>query len=251
MNLKTLTLNYLESTLDYLFPERLGIYNDQNVTVNNVKKQLKLLIRSIGIDANRIDVINSFLNHLPILKEILTTDIEAIYNGDPAAKSRSEIILAYPGFYAVAAYRIAHYLLTKDVQLIPRMITEVAHSQTGIDIHPGAQIGHSLCIDHGTGVVIGETCEIGNNVKIYQGVTLGALSIADRKIKGRRHPKIEDNVILYAQAIILGGNTVIGHDSIIGGNVWITESVEPHSKVYYNDQLRQRDLSPKYSKKWA
>ena len=145
----------------------------------------------------------------------------------PAAKSREEVIRTYPGFYAVAAYRIAHQLHLLGIQGIPRIITEHAHSKTGIDIHPGAKIGNHFCIDHGTGVVIGETSVIGNHVKIYQGVTLGALSVNKEDATKKRHPTLEDNVVVYAGATILGGGTVIGRGSVIGGNVWLTESVPP------------------------
>jgi serine O-acetyltransferase len=162
--------------------------------------------------------------------------VEAAYEGDPAAKNLDEIILSYPGLEAIAIYRIAHELHIQGVPLIPRIMTEFAHVRTGIDIHPGAEIGDSFFIDHGTGVVIGETCSIGNNVRIYQGVTLGALSFKKDKdgklFKGiKRHPTIEDNVIIYAGATILGGETVIGRNSVIGGNVWLVDSVPPGTTV--------------------
>ena len=168
---------------------------------------------------------------------MLLTDIEAIYNGDPAASSFEEIILCYPGFYAAMIYRLAHELYLLKLPLLPRIMTEYAHQKTGIDIHAGASIGEYFCVDHGTGVVIGETCRIGARVKLYQGVTLGALSFAKDEhgnlVKGvKRHPDVEDNVIVYAGATILGGDTVIGHDSVIGGNVWLIHSVPPFSKVY-------------------
>ncbi len=176
-----------------------------------------------------------FILELPELRRMLHGDVVAIFNGDPAAKSFGEIIYAYPSIKAISNYRIAHLLLTFDVPLIPRIITEMAHSETGIDIHPRAQIGENFAIDHGTGVVIGATSIIGNNVKIYQGVTLGAKSFPSDEngnpIKGiARHPIIEDNVIIYAQATILGRITV-GKDSVIGGNVWVTDNVPPGSKV--------------------
>ncbi len=174
---------------------------------------------------------------LPEIREKLHTDIQAAYNGDPAALSTEEILLSYPAIEAISIYRIAHELYQQEVPLIPRIMTEYAHQLTGIDIHPGAGISESFFIDHGTGVVIGETCMIGKNVKLYQGVTLGAKSFPldgggnpIKKIK--RHPDIEDNVIIYAGATILGGDTVIGHDSEIGGNVWLTHSTPPYSKVY-------------------
>lgn len=183
------------------------------------------------------DITIHLLQKLPEIREKLHKDINAAYTGDPAALSTEEIILSYPSIDAISIYRIANILYQYKVPIIPRIMTEYAHQRTGIDIHPGATIGESFFIDHGTGVVIGETCTIGNNVKIYQGVTLGAKSFKldedGNPIKGvKRHPDIEDNVIIYAGATILGGDTVIGHDSIIGGNVWLTHSVPPHSIVY-------------------
>lgn len=175
----------------------------------------------------------AFLEALPELAENVRLDAEALYNSDPASKSLAEVILAYPGCYAVSAYRFAHYFLRQEVPLLPRLMAEYAHRVTGIDINPGATIGKALYIDHGTGVVIGETAVIGNNVQIYQGVTLGALKVQKRDRAKKRHPTVEDNVVIYAGATILGGDTVIGHDSIIGGNVWITSSILPHSRVMY------------------
>ena len=174
-----------------------------------------------------------FVANLPRIAESLKLDAEAMLEGDPAANSLDEVILAYPGLYAVAAYRVAHELARADVPLLPRLISEHAHRLTGIDINPGARIGRSFCIDHGTGIVIGETAIIGDRVKIYQGVTIGALSVK-RAFKGtKRHPTIEDDVVIYSGATILGGDTVIGRGSIIGGNVWITKSVPPGSRVMY------------------
>jgi serine O-acetyltransferase len=178
-----------------------------------------------------------FFETLPELYRVLNTDVEAILNGDPAAKSEFEVIRAYQGFSALCYYRIAHNLLKLDVPLIPRILTEYAHSKTGIDIHPGAEIDEYFMIDHGTGIVIGETAQIGKHVKIYQGVTLGALSVDKKMASQKRHPTIEDNVILYSNATILGGNTVIGRNSIIGGNVWLTKSVPSGSFVYHNPDV--------------
>ena len=177
---------------------------------------------------------NDFIEYLPELKEILDKDIEATLNGDPAAESIDQIIFCYPGIYAITVYRIAHYLHERNVPVIPRILTEHAHSVTGIDIHPGASIGNYFFIDHGTGIVIGETTIIGENVKIYQGVTLGALSIKNRTatIGKKRHPTIKNNVTIYSEASILGGDTVIGENSIIGGNAFITESIPDNSKAY-------------------
>jgi serine O-acetyltransferase len=183
-----------------------------------------------------------FYSFIPEYYDALQKDVDAIYSGDPAAKSREEVIRSYPGFYATAAYRLSHYLLNLGVQDLPRSITEYAHSKTGIDIHPGAQIGTHFCIDHGTGVVIGETTIIGDHVKIYQGVTLGAKSVEKKQANSKRHPTIEDHVVIYSGATILGGKTTIGAYSVIGGNVWLTKSVGPHSKVYYQTQLSSDEL---------
>ncbi|MGV8075396.1 MAG: serine O-acetyltransferase EpsC [Syntrophobacteraceae bacterium] len=177
-----------------------------------------------------------FMKELPDLRRILATDVRAAFEGDPAAKSYDEIIFSYPGLFAITVYRMAHQLFHQGVSLIPRIMSEYAHSVTGIDIHPGAHIGESFFIDHGTGVVVGETTEIGKRVRLYQGVTLGALSLpkdAGELLRNRkRHPTIEDDVIIYAGATILGGETVIGARSVIGGNVWITESVPPDTTVF-------------------
>ena len=183
-----------------------------------------------------------FLEQLPELRKMLALDVEAAYKGDPACKSPDEVIFCYPGLEAITVYRLAHLLHQLQVPLIPRMMTEWAHSKTGIDIHPGATIGKYFFIDHGTGVVIGETTEIGQWVKIFQGVTLGALSFATdaegNLVRGtKRHPTIEDRVVIYANATILGGNTVVGHDSVIGSSVWLTKSVEPrHDRRHGNAQ---------------
>lgn len=178
-----------------------------------------------------------FFQQLPELYRILNTDIDAIHQGDPAARTEFEVIRAYPGFYALSFYRIAHALHELDVPLLPRILTEYAHSKTGIDIHPAARIGEHFMIDHGTGIVIGETSVIGEHVKMYQGVTLGALSIKKNMARQKRHPTIEDNVVIYSGATILGGDTLIGEGSVIGGNVWLTQSVPPGSLVYHNPEI--------------
>jgi len=179
----------------------------------------------------------ALMGALPAVRELLTHDIQAAYDGDPAARSTMEIVMSYPGIQAIAIQRIAHVLYRHEVPLIPRVMSELAHSRTGIDIHPGAAIGGGFFIDHGTGVVIGETCVIGQNVKLYQGVTLGALSFPKdtngNPIKGiKRHPEVQDNVTIYAGATILGGETVVGKGAVIGGNVWLTHSVPPGATVY-------------------
>jgi serine O-acetyltransferase len=200
-------------------------------------------------------VVNALLENMPDILCTLQEDIQAAYEGDPAAKSSMEVVMSYPGVYAVIVHRIAHELYRSEVPLIPRMMSEHAHSKTGIDIHPGAQIGPGFFIDHGTGVVIGETCEIGKRVKLYQGVTLGALSFEKDEnghlVKGvKRHPNVEDGVIVYAGATILGGKTRIGKGAVIGGNVWLTHSVPPGAKVYNqqpNPLIREMDGSWKTS----
>jgi serine O-acetyltransferase len=188
-------------------------------------------------DCNHEAVSAAFFHQLPELYRVLNTDIAAIHKGDPAARTEFEIIRAYPGFYALSFYRIAHALHQLEVPLLPRILTEFAHSKTGIDIHPGARIGEHFMIDHGTGIVIGETSVIGEHVKMYQGVTLGALSVSKSMLKVKRHPTIEDNVVIYSGATILGGDTLIGEGSVIGGNVWLTQSVPPGSLVYHNPEI--------------
>ena len=174
---------------------------------------------------------------LPALYALLNTDIQAIFRGDPAARSEFEVVRTYPGFFAISFYRLAHSLFKHDIPLLPRILTEYAHSKTGIDIHPAAEIGEYFYIDHGTGIVIGESCIIGKHVKLYQGVTLGALSVAKSMAYTKRHPTVEDNVVIYSGATILGGDTVIGYNSVIGGNVWLTKSVNPNSTVYHKPAI--------------
>ena len=238
MNFRHKIERFFQDVLDFLYPVRIGHLPGHQANQEELESAfleiLRLNYESCSHDIE--EVTRHLFDRLPAIKSKLDKDIEALYQGDPAAVSRNEVIIAYPGFYAIAAYRIAHLLLKEDVPLIPRIITEHAHSYTGIDIHPGANIGEFLCLDHGTGIVIGETAVIGNHVKIYQGVTLGALSVPKKHIPGQRHPTIEDHVVIYAQATILGGETVIGHHSIIGGNVWLIESVPPYSKIYYQQQ---------------
>jgi serine O-acetyltransferase len=201
--------------------------------VAHAQQQLEHLCAPVLPAASSISLRENFVDILPKLQSAMVQDAEAIYAGDPAAKNLDEIIVAYPGFYATAVYRLAHWLLEQGVPTVPRMLTEYAHRITGIDIHPGASIGRAFVIDHGTGVVIGETTTIHDHVKIYQGVTLGALSVAKSMANSKRHPTIEKNVVIYANATILGGDTVVGEGSIIGGNVWITQSVPPNSRVYH------------------
>ena len=193
------------------------------------------------------EIQRKFIDSLPILMEELEADADAILAGDPAAVDRVEVIRTYPGFYAIAIYRIAHRFCSLGTDYLPRMLTEYAHTKTGIDIHPSAKIGARFCIDHGTGVVIGETVEIGTDVKLYQGVTLGALSVSKKMAKTKRHPTIGDRVLIYANATILGGETKIGSDSIIGGNVWITQSIPKGSRVYYREGKEKVVIEQKVS----
>lgn len=209
------------------------------VNLRVLKLELEELIKrnpaNIRLYAKNIPEI--FFGKLEAIYDLLNKDLQAIYDGDPAAANRRQIIRSYPGFYAIAAYRIAHELHLLEVDDLPRIITEHAHSRTGIDIHPGASIDEYFCIDHGTGIVIGETTNIGKHVKIYQGVTLGALSVQKEDADKKRHPTIGDGVVIYAGATILGGETNIGEGSTVGGNVWITRSLPPHTKMYYQAKM--------------
>ncbi len=235
--------SFFTDLLSTLFPDfsqqRFSSADQLGLHMDELKLQLSQLLsknkRKATIDYKA--TATGFFDQLPVIYEALYQDVSAMYTGDPAAKSPSEVIRSYPGFYAIAAYRLAHALHLLGVQTIPRMITEYAHSKTGIDIHPAAQIGTHFCIDHGTGVVIGETTIIGNYVKIYQGVTLGAVSVNKEDAARKRHPTLEDHVIVYAGATILGGDTTIGHHSVVGGNVWVTKSISPHTKVYYQAKM--------------
>ena len=195
----------------------------------------------VGTAAKTEELVNVFFEKVPFIYDELHKDAAEILKFDPAAESIEEVLVAYPGFYATAVYRFSHQLWMQGVKLIPRLFSECAHSKTGIDIHPGAKIGESFFIDHGTGIVIGETSVIGNRVKIYQGVTLGALSVSKEVAKMKRHPTIEDDVVIYSGATILGGETVIGHDSVIGGNVWLTHSLLPNSIVYHKSEVSIKD----------
>jgi len=186
------------------------------------------------------EIVRALMEKIPEIRRRVNLDVHAAFRGDPAARSHEEVILSYPGVEAILIHRIAHELWIREVAMIPRMMSEYIHGVTGIDIHPGAVIGDSFFIDHGTGVVVGETAVIGNAVKLYQGVTLGALSVQKELANKKRHPTIEDEVTIYAGATILGGRTVVGRGSIIGGNVWLTESVPPNSRIYHNpSQVRQ------------
>ncbi|WP_077417287.1 serine O-acetyltransferase EpsC [Chryseobacterium sp. JV274] len=207
-----------------------------------LRETLSEQINTVTGDQNSTEKqVNHFFESLPGLYDQLVLDAKSIVEFDPAADSLEEVYLAYPGFFATYVYRISHQLWTQEVKILPRVISEYAHSKTGIDIHPGAAIGKSFFIDHGTGIVIGETTVIGNNVKIYQGVTLGALNVSKEKAHQKRHPNIEDDVIIYSGATILGGETTIGRESIIGGNVWITQDVPVNSLVYHKSEIKIKD----------
>ncbi|MCC5939878.1 MAG: serine acetyltransferase [Lunatimonas sp.] len=234
---------FFEDILGLLFPEHANEVLRERGNLEMKYFDLQVQLKRILARNNQLhagdgeELAVRFFDSLEQVYDLLLEDLEAIFSGDPAAKSKTEIIRCYPGFYAVAAYRVAHLLHKLGIFLIPRMITEYAHSRTGVEIHPGATIGRHFCIDHGTGIVIGETTVVGDHVKIYQGVTLGALSVNKEDADKKRHPTIEDEVIIYAGATILGGDTVIGKGSIVGGNVWLTKSIPPKSKIYYQTKL--------------
>jgi len=267
---KSGTVGITTDLLQLLFP---GFFDNKVTHSSEIKMETALLMDSVagrledeiikGISHNppnntaekppRIaakELTLQFLSELPALREILTTDVDAAFDGDPAAKSKEEIIVSYPYIEAISVQRMAHVLYESGVALLPRIMTEWAHARTGMDLHPGATIGHHFFIDHGTGCVIGETCEIGNHVKLYHGVTLGARSTSGgQQLRGiKRHPTIEDHVTIYPGATILGGETIIGTHSTIGGNVFIMDSVKPNSLVIY-DGLDMRVLDKQEKKK--
>ncbi|MCF0142835.1 MAG: serine acetyltransferase [Parasporobacterium sp.] len=247
--LKAGVVRMVEHLQGALYPE---VFCNYSIPVGDtqgfVREKLALASEELGRLLDRVisgkdgeNIICSFLQSLGQVAELMRTDIRAAYEGDPAAMSEKEVLLSYPGVEACMIYRLAHSLWNLKVPIIPRMMTEYAHSKTGIDIHPGAQIGESFFIDHGTGVVIGETCTIGHHVKLYQGVTLGAKSFdldeEGNPVKGiKRHPDIGNYVVIYADATILGGDTVIGDNCVIGGNVWLTHSVEPGATIIHETE---------------
>ena len=243
-SLKTEAIEYLKDLIDFLFPH---FSNKVYYSQEDILAKLQLMERNLisvikelnsNYKDNSTSTAQEFTKRIPDIYNMLWADAEAIYKGDPAAESVDEVIIAYPGFMAISIYRIAHELYLLKLPIIPRIIAEYAHQITGIDIHPGASISSPFFIDHGTGIVIGETTVIGKNVKLYQGVTLGALSVDKSLAQIKRHPTIEDEVVIYSQAVILGGNTVIGKKSIIGGNAWITQSIPENSIVYNKSEVR-------------
>jgi serine O-acetyltransferase len=229
---------WLDDVLGFVFPELAVRRFDDLATFRAFGDELGERLVGLVHDcpdaaAFAAKVADGFIGGLAALHARLEEDAEATLAGDPAAWTRSEVIRSYPGFYAIAAYRVAHALVDHGARMLARMIAAHAHRSTGIDIHPAASIGHRCCIDHGTGLVIGETAELGDDVKLYQGVTLGGHSVRKEDASVKRHPTIGDRVVIYAGATILGGDTVVGHDSVIGGNVWLTRSVPPFSKLTY------------------
>lgn len=239
----------IEKALDLLVNHILfPICNDEKQDRNNLTLFYYVMLENIAalLDKPRAQmIVNAFVNKLPDLQEKLYQEADVFHQNDPAAQSVEEVIITYPGFFALTVYRISHEFYKLNTPIIPRLFSEYAHSKVGIDINPGAQIGDSFYIDHGTGIVIGETTIIGNNVKIYQGVTLGALFVTKSLSNEKRHPTIEDNVVIYAGATILGGKTVVGHDSTIGGNAWLTKSVVPYSLVQQKAEISIRSsLNP-------
>lgn len=242
---RDLSQKFVEEAMNTLFPisaRRSKSHCAQEALLVQLETHLKLLLLPVKEKLNQsIDELSKrFMISLPKVYKELLLDAQAIQDFDPAARTLGEVIVSYPGFFAIMVYRLSHELHEAGIPIIPRLMSEYAHSKTGIDIHPGAQIGESFFIDHGTGVVIGETAIIKNNVKIYQGVTLGALQVKKSLAKKKRHPTVEDNVIIYSSATILGGDTIIGKNSIIGGNVWLTSSVDSNSLVYHTHKIKVR-----------
>ncbi|WP_025761337.1 serine O-acetyltransferase EpsC [Dyadobacter tibetensis] len=239
--------HFIQSLINFLFPISKDCEKDRQD--RDIKRAYALLRDKLDclltplepqLTSSKTDILNALFDQLPGVYQSLMLDARAITENDPASVGIEEVIAVYPGFTAIATYRFAHCLAHYGIPLLPRMFTEYAHSQTGIDIHPNAVIGDSFFIDHGTGVVIGETTVIGKNVKIYQGVTLGATHVSKSMAQKKRHPTIEDNVVIYANATILGGETIIGHDSIIGGNAWVVKSVPANSLVYHQSKVDVR-----------
>ncbi len=244
-NLRYRLKQQTEVFTDLLFLTLFDIETPVTENLDTLESQFDSLVDMAcwDVDKSCSKIWESYLALLPGVLEKLNRDAEAISNCDPASLSIEEVYMAYPGFYAIAIYRLAHELYKKGFPMVPRLMTEYAHRQTGVDINPGAQIGNAFFIDHATGVVIGETAVIKDNVKIYQGVTLGALYVAKHLQETKRHPTIEDNVTIYANATILGGNTIIGENSVIGGNAWLTSSVPPNSTVFHTPEIKIKTQS--------
>jgi len=242
---RDLCKDFVEEAMNTLFPisaRRSKSHCAQEALLIQLETDLKVLLLPVKEELNESieELSRQFMMKLPKVYKSLLLDAQAIRDFDPAARNLGEVIVSYPGFFAIMVYRLSHELYLSDIPIIPRLMSEYAHSKTGIDIHPGARIGKSFFIDHGTGVVIGETAVIKNNVKIYQGVTLGALQVKKSLAKKKRHPTVEDNAIIYSNATILGGETIIGRNSVIGGNVWLTSSVDSNSLVYHTHKIKVR-----------
>ncbi|BBA17284.1 serine O-acetyltransferase [Blattabacterium cuenoti] len=245
---KSKSENFVKTLFHTLFTPNQDILNDVVFFRKKYEKLKKLLYEIfIELNINKKDSYNltqAFFQEVPNIYRTLIIDANAILKSDPAATIIEEIFLSYPGFFATALYRIAHQLWIQKIPILPRLITEYAHSKTGVDIHASAKIGKAFAIDHGTGIVIGSSTKIGDKVKIYQGVTLGAIYVAKKLENTKRHPTIEDKVTIYAGATVLGGETIIGHDSVLGGNVWVTKSIPPFSIVYQKNEIKMRNNSP-------
>ncbi len=244
---KQTAYEFIDALFTFLFSgkEKTGTRKELEFQFKGLRNTLSTVLFDVLHEEQAvIKAARAFFEQIPRIYLLLLKDAEAILQFDPAAESLEEIFAAYPGFYATAIYRFAHQLYVQKVPALPRLFTEYAHSKTGIDIHPNAEIGASFFIDHGTGIVIGETTVIGDHVKIYQGVTIGALNVAKELARKKRHPTIEDRVIIYSNATILGGDTLVGHDSVIGGNVWLTQSIEPYSVVYHKSEVVVRGRNP-------
>ena len=241
-SLKTKTEDFTNNLFHTLFDSKVSV----EASIDQLENEFSVIFKLACYDKSKpcTRTWNSFLEKLPYLLEKLNLDAKAFLNFDPASESIEEVYIAYPGFFAIAIYRFSHELYHLKLPLIPRLMSEYAHRLTGVDIHPGATIGNSFFIDHATGIVIGETTVIGNHVKIYQGVTLGAHSVAKNLQNVKRHPTIDDGVVIYANATILGGETIIGKNALIGGNVWITESVAPNSVVFHKGQVTVKNKFP-------
>jgi len=240
------THDFVDNLIQTLFPiKRSCIIDAGEISLELDRCAIKLqeLLYTIrkSVDRPPEELVEEFFSRVPDAFEQLVNDAEALTRFDPASSCVEEVILCYPGFYCIAVYRMAHILYELKIPVLPRIMSEYAHGKTGIDIHPGASIESPFFIDHGTGIVIGETAVIGKNVKLYQGVTLGAITVEKKMARTKRHPTIEDDVLIYAGSTILGGNTVIGHHTVVGGNTWITESVLPYSVVYRNHRVVIKD----------
>jgi serine O-acetyltransferase len=245
---KALAENFTDDLFNFLFGSYERKFNSEQ-KLGDEYREIRHTFSAIVFELIREEAMvkehtSLFFSQLPVIYKQLLEDAEAVLRFDPAAQSIEEVLVAYPGFYATAIYRLSNQLYKQGIRTLPRLLSEYAHSKTGIDIHPGASIGSSFAIDHGTGIVVGETAVIGDRVKIYQGVTLGALNVSKELASKKRHPTIEDDVIIYSGATILGGDTIVGAGSIIGGNIWLTHSVAPNSVVYHKSEIKIKDKDP-------